>query len=133
MELNTTYFYTVAILNWMPLLEKDRFKQIVLDSLIHLVEKDKLIVYGFVIMPNHIHVIWEAKAKNGKEMPHASFMKYTGHEFLKELRKTDSLLLERFKVNEITREYQFWQKKGLPILMFDRKILEQKLDYTHYN
>ena len=133
MELDNIYFYTVAIVDWIPLLETDKFKSIVLNSLIYLVKKEKLVVYGFVIMPNHIHVIWEAKAKNGKEMPHASFMKYTGHEFLKELVKADDPLLSRFKVDDLSREYQFWQKKALPILMFDRKILEQKLDYTHYN
>ena len=133
MELNTIYFYTVAILDWIPLLESDKFKQIVLDSLIHLVKKQKLIVYGFVIMPNHIHIIWECKAKNGKEMPHASFMKFTGHEFLKELKATGSPLLNKFKVDCNSRVHQFWQKNGLPIVMYDRKILEQKLDYTHLN
>jgi putative transposase len=133
MELNTIYFYTVAIVDWIPLLETDKFKTIVLDSLIYLVKREKLIIYGFVIMPNHIHVIWEAKAKNGKEMPHASFMKYTGHQFLKELREADDPILNRFRVEDLSREYQFWKKKGLAKLMFDRKILAQKLTYTHCN
>jgi REP element-mobilizing transposase RayT len=133
MDLNVTYFYTVAIVDWIPLLKPDKFKHIVLDSLIHLVKKEKLIIYGFVIMPNHIHIIWECKAKNGKEMPHASFMKFTGHAFLDELRKTNDPLLNRFKVDDISRNYQFWQKNALPIIMYDRKILEQKLDYIHNN
>ena len=133
MDLNITYFYTVAKVNWIPLLETDKFKQIVLDSLIHLVKKEKLIVYGFVIMPNHIHIIWECKAMNGKEMPHASFMKFTGHAFLDELRKTNDPFLNKFKVDNISRNYQFWQKDALPIIMYDRKILEQKLDYIHFN
>lgn len=133
MDLNITYFYTVAIVDWIPLLKTDKFKCIVLDSLIHLVKKEKLIVYGFVIMPNHIHIIWECKAKNGKEMPHASFMKFTGHAFLDELRKTNDPLLDRFKVDDSSRNYQFWQKNALPIIMYDRKILEQKLDYIHLN
>ncbi|MCR8556045.1 transposase [Mucilaginibacter sp. BJC16-A38] len=131
MELNTIFFYTVAIVDWIPLLKNEKFKQIVLDSIIHLVKRDKLIVYGFVIMPNHIHIIWECKAKNGKEMPYASFMKFTSHEFLKELRTTNDPMLNKFKVDDVSRDHQFWQKKGLPIIMFDRKILEQKLDYIH--
>lgn len=133
MELDEVYFYTVAILDWVPLLETDRFKQIVLDSLIHLVKKEKIVVYGFVIMPNHIHIIWELKAKNGKEMPHASFMKFTGHAFLEELRQINSFLLNRFKVERNSRDHQFWQRNALPIRMYNRKILEQKLDYIHTN
>lgn len=133
MELNMIYFYTVAILDWTPLLKEDKFKLIVLNSLINLVEKKKVIVYGFVIMPNHIHIIWEFIEKNGKEMPYASFMKFTGHEFLNELRKTDDPLLSKFKVDRNRRDHQFWQRNGLPIFMYDRKILEQKLDYIHFN
>ena len=133
MELEVIYFYTVAILDWIPLLRTDKFKQIVLNSLIYLVKNEKLIVYGFVIMPNHIHIIWEMKAMNGKEKPHASFMKFTGHAFLEELRETDNPMLDRFKVERNSRNHQFWQKDALPIMTFNRKILEQKLDYTHYN
>ncbi len=133
MELNTIYFYTVAIVDWIPLLENDKFKHIVLDSLIYLVKKNKLKVYGFVIMPNHIHIIWEAIEKNGKEMPQASFMKFTGHKFLEELRETNIPLLNRFTADDGTRDNQFWQKKGQSTFLFNREILEQKLDYTHYN
>ncbi|HZY35056.1 MAG TPA: transposase [Mucilaginibacter sp.] len=133
MELDVIYFYTVAILNWEHLLKTEKFKQIVLNSLIHLVEKEKLIVYGFVIMPNHLHIIWENKAMNGRELPTESFMKFTGHAFLHELKRTNDPLLEQFKVDRYSRKHQFWQRNGLPIIMFDRKILEQKLDYIHFN
>ena len=133
MELNVAYFYTVAILDWVHLLEPDKFKQIVLNSLIYLVEKKKLKVYGFVFMPNHIHIIWGNLAMNGREMPYASFMKFTGHAFLDELKETDSSFLNRFKVDRNSREHQFWQRNGLPIVMYNRKILEQKLNYIHLN
>lgn len=133
MELGAVYFYTVAIVDWISLLRSDRFKMIVLDSLIHLVKKKKIIIYGFVIMPNHIHIIWENLEMNGKEMPYVSFMKFTGHEFLKELRQTNNPLLNKFKVNGDDRAHQFWQKDGLPIFISSRKMLEQKLDYIHLN
>jgi len=122
MELNMVYFYTVAIRNWIPLLYPDKFKTIILDSLTHLVKKEKIKVYGFVIMPNHIHIIWENIAMNGKEMPYVSFMKFTAHEFL-----------NKFKIDGIDRNYLFWQKDALPIFIYDRRILEQKLDYIHLN
>src|ERR1700709_1217015 len=123
MELDIIYFYTVAILDWVPLLQSDKYKSIVLNSLIHLVDKKKIKVYGFVIMPNHIHIIWEALEKNGKEMPQASFMKFTGHKFLEELKKADSAFLSRFKVDDETRDYQFWQKKPQSTFLFTRKVL----------
>lgn len=70
---------------------------------------------------------------NGKEKPHASFMKFTGHQFLEELRKRDGGIPERFKSEDGNRNYQFWQRNSLPIKMYDKKILEQKLNYIHLN
>jgi len=133
MQLGEIYFYTASILDWKRLLQPDKFKQIVLNSIIHLIEKKKVKVYGFVIMPNHIHLIWENTTMNGKEKPHASFMKFTGHQFLEELRENDPILLDQFKVERNSRKHQFWQRNALPIKLYDRKILEQKLDYIHLN
>src|SRR5882757_2858226 len=133
MELNGIYFYTATILDWIPLLRQNKFKSIVLNSLIYLIKKEKIKVYGFVIMPNHIHLIWESLDMNGKEKPHASFMKFTGHRFLEGLRNTDNQLLARFKSETNNRNYQFWQRNSLPIRILDRKMLEQKLDYIHLN
>jgi putative transposase len=70
---------------------------------------------------------------NGKELPTESFMKFTGHAFWAELRRTNDPMLEKFKFDRYSRKHQFWQRYGLPIVMFDRKILEQKLDYIHFN
>ena len=133
MELGEIYFYTATILNWMHLLREEKFKLIILNSLTHLVEKEKIKVYGFVIMPNHIHLIWQNIAINGKEMPYASFMKFTGHQFLDELRNTDKSFLETFKVDRNSRNHQFWQRNALPIRLYNRKILEQILNYIHLN
>lgn len=133
MDLNNVYFFTASIKDWIPLLRTDKFKLIVLNSLTYLIDKEKIKVYGFVIMPNHIHLIWENATMNGKEKPHASFMKFTGHQFLEELRKTDVKLLERFISDGNNRNYQFWQRNALPIKMYNRKILEQKLNYIHLN
>jgi REP element-mobilizing transposase RayT len=133
MELNEVYFYTATIADWIPLLRSEKFKLIVINSLIYLVKKNKIKVYGFVIMPNHILLIWSALEMNGKETPSASFMKFTGHQFLDELRNAGGELLTRFKSEGNNRNHQFWQRNSLPIKILDRKMLEQKLDYIHLN
>jgi REP element-mobilizing transposase RayT len=134
MELGQVYFYTASILNWQKLLAPDKYKQVIVDSLKHLVEKQKIVVYGFVIMPNHIHLIWEMLAKNGNEMPHASLMKYTSHQFLKDLRENHPKVLPYFEVQDKKeRKHHFWQRNSLPILLYSPDVFEQKLDYIHHN
>ena len=85
MENNELYFFTATILNWKKLLKPDNFKMIIIDSLKNLVDRNKIKVYAYVIMHNHIHLIWELLENNGKEQAHSSFMKFTSHEFKKEL------------------------------------------------
>ncbi|MBN7812305.1 transposase [Algoriphagus sp. H41] len=133
MELNKIYFFTATIHSWIPILDQQGFKEIVLSSLKFLTVKDLLKVYGFVIMPNHIHLIWELLELNGKEMPHASFLKFTSHEFLKKLRLENPGLLRAFQVQEEIRSHSFWQRNSLPIEVFSPKVVFEKLDYIHQN
>lgn len=84
-------------------------------------------------MPNHIHLIWEMLEPNGKEMPNASFMKFTGHQFLVELRKNHPHLLPFFNVETTSRKHHFWQRNSLPFLLINEEALVQKLVYIHNN
>lgn len=133
MELNQLYFYTATIVVWKQLLSQNNYKEIVISSLQYLVNHKKIKVYGFVIMPNHIHLVWELLELNGKELPHASFMKFTGNEFLKHIKNTDVLLLDQFEVESSTRIHQFWQRDSLPIHLYSPEVIYQKLDYIHRN
>ena len=129
MDLNKLYFYTATILEWRPLLESDKHKTIILDSLRNLVDRKKIKVYGFVIMPNHIHLIWELLELNGKEKPNSSFMKYTSHMIQQYLCNNNPSTLENFRVDSSTRKYQFWQRDPLSIIVYTHIVIHQKLDY----
>ena len=131
--LNEVHFWTDTIKDWKNILLNDDFKLIIIDSLKELVARDKIVVYAFVIMPNHIHLVWEIKAINGKEMPHASFNKFTAHQFQKKLRLTESIELEQFIVNDVERKYRFWQRDPLAVLIDSREKAIQKIEYIHNN
>lgn len=133
MELEKLYFFTATMKDWIPLFDKREFKQIILNSLAFLASKSLIRVYAFVIMPNHIHVIWEMMELNGKESPHASFLKFTGHEFLKKMREENPELLRRFAVEDINKSHSFWQRDSLPVELFNPYVIYQKLDYIHNN
>ena len=90
MCLNEVYFWTVTIKDWKHLLKPDKYKKLIINELLKLVERKLIKVYAFVIMPNHIHLVWEMLQLNGKEMPNASFNKSTSHEILKDLKKESS-------------------------------------------
>src|SRR5215210_5897255 len=51
-------FFTATILEWKHLLKPDKYKNILTNSLDFLVSEKRAAVYGFVVMPNHMHLIW---------------------------------------------------------------------------
>ena len=50
---------------------------IVINSLQWLVQNKLVKIYGYVIMPNHIHLMWEQLNMNGAAFPKNSFEKFT--------------------------------------------------------
>ena len=133
MDFDEVYFWTDTIKDWECLLNHNKYKKILISSLQNLVSRGMVIVYGFVIMPNHLHIIWEMKEPVGKEMPHASFNKFTSHMSVKDLKMISPELLSSFKVDDGERNFRIWQRDPLAILMDSREKLEQKLTYIHNN
>ncbi|MEO7562037.1 MAG: transposase [Ferruginibacter sp.] len=113
------------------MLQNDLQKQTIIDSLKTLCDKQLITLYAFVIMPNHIHLVWQQNGRNGKENPKGSFMKFTAHEFKKYLKVHGGL--EDYKVSAANKSYQFWQRDSLSIEIWSRKVAQQKLDYIHRN
>ncbi len=65
MEIGDIFFWTATINNWNHLLRTAAFKEVIIESLRTLSESRLIDVFAFVIMPNHIHLIWRTNALNG--------------------------------------------------------------------
>ena len=133
MEIGEIFFWTATINNWQRLLMKDAHKNVIINSLTYLSEAGKIDVFGFVLMPNHIHLIWRTNEMNGKETAQGSFLKYTAHEFKKILKTDDDNNLASYAVNANNKDFEFWQRDSLAVHLFTREVAYQKLDYTHFN
>ena len=58
-DANYAYFVTCSVVEWLPLFEQERFRQIVLDSLAYLREHKAVQLNAFVVMSTHLHaVVW---------------------------------------------------------------------------
>ncbi len=132
MEIGEIFFWTATINKWQKLLSEDRFKNVIISSLEYLSEQGKADVFAFVIMPNHIHLIWRTNEMNGKETVQGSFLKYTAHEFKKLLRQQKAVL-SNYAVNAHNKSYEFWQRDPMAVHLFTREVAYQKLDYIHCN
>jgi REP element-mobilizing transposase RayT len=132
-EIGQIYFWTASINNWQCLLQTNEYKEVIISSLKHLSELGKIDVFAFVIMPNHIHLIWRTNELNGKETSQGSFLKFTAHEFKKLLKNEGDEKLLSYAVDAQIKEYEFWQRDSLAIHLYTTEVAYQKLDYIHSN
>lgn len=128
---NRIYFFTATIHKWFALLEQDGNRELIIKYLKKLSDDGLLTVYGFVLMPNHVHIIWKQNKLNGKETPQGSFLKYTAHKFLNKLTSTGRSVL--YEVNAANKKHEIWQRDSLSIEIYSRTVAAQKLNYIHFN
>jgi putative transposase len=127
------YFWTATIHNWIPLFETDARKNMVMNSLLWLKEMELAEIYGYVIMPNHLHLIWKVDQKERKESVQGTLLKHTAHMLKKDLMVQNPELLPSFKVMASNKQYNFWQRDSLAVKLFTREVAYQKLQYIHQN
>lgn len=84
-------------------------------------------------MSNHIHLIWQPMFGFTVSGIQASFMKYTAQQLKRSLQKNDQESLAGFKVNKHDRDYQVWKRESLSIELRTAAVVEQKMNYIHYN
>jgi REP element-mobilizing transposase RayT len=134
------FYITFTCANWLPLIEKVNGYELVYHWLDHLKANGHFII-GYVIMPNHVHVIIAFRNKsesintitgNGKR-----FMAYSIVQRLKEQNEIEPLGLLESNVEQSrkakNKQHHVWE------LSFDWKccnsneFILQKLHYFHNN
>jgi len=74
------------------------------------VEHHKIRLYGFVIMPNHVHIIWRILAGYIYMDIQRDFLKFTAQQIKFHLINYHPKELGAHYVNKKDRHFQFWQR-----------------------
>ena len=129
------YFITATIIEWLPLFTDPRIVQFILDSMLFMQEQKRIVIYAYVIMENHLHMILSS--------PHLSteigkFKSFTARQIIDHLENTNNRLvldkLHSFKLAFKTdRTYQLWQEGNHPKQISSKEMMIQKIEYIHYN
>lgn len=134
LEPSLPQFFTATCLEWQTLLQQDKYKEFILQDLQWLVNHYWIKLYAFVIMPNHVHYIWEAhpslnysKVKGGHLRNTAQKIKHIL------LQEAEEELLNKFLVNAADRQYQIWERNPKSKELYTPQVIYQKLDYIHAN
>jgi REP element-mobilizing transposase RayT len=129
------YYSTCSAVNWLTLFGFKEVAEILLDSFRFLIRENRIQLHGYVIMENHLHFI--ASSQNlSKEI--GDFKSYTARTIIDffTMHGFQGILdqLEFYKkTHKIKQRYQLWQEGSHPQKIMTRAMLNQKLDYIHYN
>ena len=129
------HFLTAAVNHWLPLFTRPETVNIVLDSWRFLQREAGLVIYGYVILENHLHLVATSEDLSRDIQ---RFKSFTAREIIAYLESRDSSrlleLLALFKRSHKTESrYQVWEEGSHPQLIESEIVMRQKLDYIHYN
>jgi putative transposase len=131
--LHHAQFMTATIKKWKRLLKPDKYKIIVLQILKQLVHDNKIILYAYCVMDNHIHLIWQITGDHNPAEVRKSFFESTAKSFKNDLLAYHPNVLKLFVSTQKDRNYHFWKRRPLSIDLFTNYVIFQKLDYIHNN
>jgi len=129
------YFVTSSIINWINIFKDVEFRNIIIDELVYRRKNGQLKIYGFIIMPNHMHLIISSKNLSNVMR---NIKSYTACKIIDKLKENENIdILNKFREEKQgfknQSEFQVWQEGFHPKLIINDEEFEQKMNYIHYN
>ena len=136
------YFVTDTVVDWVDIFSRPCYRHIIIDSLQHCQKQKGLIIYAWVLMTNHMHMIVGSSGINKVSDIMRDFKKFTSKEILRVLQMdgTESRrewMLNRFeyagKNDKRIKNFRFWQEGNNAQDLYLNDYFNQKLNYIHQN
>ena len=129
------HFVTATVVQWIDVFTRATYADILLDSLRFCQNKKGLQIFGWVIMSNHLHIIYSCREGFDLSDTLRDFKKFTSTNIVaaiennqRESRKNWMLWLLRQN-----GEIQFWRPGNHPEEIHSADFFRQKLNYIHQN
>lgn len=134
------HFITCTVVDWIDVFTRKAYRDIVIDCFKYCIEKKGMLLYGYVIMSNHLHILIQSKDGQLSDLLR-DFKKFTAKNILESIQQNPESrrdwMLERFqKAKEIhsrNKNFQFWQYGNHAEEVFTPHFLWDKLNYIHLN
>ena len=134
------HFITATVVDWVDVFSRKRYRDIVIESLDYCIKNKGMLLYGYVIMTNHIHIVVQSEEAKLSDLIR-DFKKFTAKNILNSIESEPESrrdwLLKRFefacKSHSRNEKYQFWRYGSHAEEIYTDKFLWQKLDYIHLN
>ena len=136
------YFVTDTVVDWVDIFTRPIYRHIIIESLEYCQKEKGLIIYAWVLMTNHMHMIAGSHGENKIPDILRDFKKFTSKKILQTLlvesgESRRNWMLNRFeqagKNDKKITNYKFWQEGNDAQEIYLNDYFKQKLNYIHYN
>ncbi|MCK5028258.1 MAG: transposase [Bacteroidales bacterium] len=135
------YFITITTDGWIDVFTRKNQKLLIIDSLKYCQNNKGLIVFGYCLMSNHLHMI--CKADDGYDLSNIlrDFKTFTSKSIIMKINEEPESrrewMLEYFSnaCRHLKKEqkYKVWQDGNQAKEIYSNKFLFEKLNYMHQN
>jgi putative transposase len=138
---SANYFVSFATVFWVDVFTRREYKELIVDSLNYCTINKGLIIYGWVIMSNHVHLIIGTSDMKLQDIMR-DLKKYTSKAIIDAIKANPQESRKEWMLNMFASAgfknsnnkcYQFWQQHNQPIALNNADIFEQKINYIHEN
>jgi REP element-mobilizing transposase RayT len=134
------HFITSTFVDWIDVFTRQTYRDIVIDCFDYCIKNKGMILYGYVIMSNHIHLIVQSEEGKLSDLIR-DFKKFIAKNILDKIQSSPESrkewMLERFKLaaqkHQRNKEYQFWQYGNHAEEIYSTAFMWSKLHYIHLN
>lgn len=134
------HFITITVVDWIDIFTRKNYRDVIINSFEFCIKNKGMVLFGYVIMSNHIHLIVQSKEGKLSDLIR-DFKKFTATQTLKQLQTEPESrrdwILERFaKATEThtrNKNFQVWQYGNHAEEIFTLKFMWDKLNYVHLN
>lgn len=134
------YFMTFTVVGWIDLFSRKLYRDIFLKNMAHCRKHKGLRVGAYVMMTNHVHVIWRSETGKLSDTLR-DFKSFCTKEFItaiqneSESRRDWLLHMFEFYANRTSqnKDFKIWISGNHPEEIFSEDFLKTKLNYIHEN
>jgi REP element-mobilizing transposase RayT len=136
------YFVSFSVVEWLDVFTRNEYKDILLESLAFCQKEKGMEIYAWVIMTNHMHLVFRSMKGTPPGQLLGSFKQHTSKAIIKAIseNKRESRrenFLNVFKRHGTkasnVKSYQFWRHDNQPIELWSNHVISQKIKYIHNN
>ena len=138
---NGAYFLTLTTVGWIDVFTRRNHKLTIVDSLKFCQQNKGLVIFGWCLMPSHIHMIARSEGEPTISEILRDFKKYTARKIIDQIKEEPesrrNWMLSYFehagKNLKRIEKYKFWQDGSQAKEIFSKDFFYEKLNYIHQN